>query len=243
MTFVHIPLIFVHIAGGSVALLAGTAALWFRKGGRNHVAAGTLFFAAMLVLSITGATIAAFIPGRLSVVSGILTGYLVATSWAAARRRDGRTGNFEIIALLVAGGCAGADLTFGLQALISSTGHLEGFPAAAYFAFAAVAGLAAGLDINFILRRTASPAQRIARHLWRVCTALFIASASFFLGQQKVMPAFMQGSPILILPAVAPLVLMAFWLARVQFPNVVKRIAPRARKLSDHFGDRELGSS
>ncbi len=58
---------------------------------------------------------------------------------------------------------------------------------------------------------------RIARHLWRMCAALFIATGSFFLGQQKVMPEWMQGSPLLFVPALAPLVLMIFWLIRIRF--------------------------
>lgn len=46
--------------------------------------------------------------------------------------------------------------------------------------------------------------------------ALTIASGSFFLGQQRVMPAFMQGSPWLFVPVIAPLLLMVFWLIRIR---------------------------
>jgi hypothetical protein len=52
--------------------------------------------------------------------------------------------------------------------------------------------------------------------------ALFIASASFFLGQPKVFPAPLRGSPILVALALAPLVLMIFWLLRVRFTNRFK---------------------
>jgi drug/metabolite transporter (DMT)-like permease len=45
-----------------------------------------------------------------------------------------------------------------------------------------------------------------------MCLGLFIATGSFFIGQQKDMPAFMQGSPILLLLGFAPLIAMAFWL-------------------------------
>jgi hypothetical protein len=78
---------------------------------------------------------------------------------------------------------------------------------------------AAAGDLRLILRGGISGVQRIARHLWRMCFALFFASAFFFLGQQKVMPAFMHGSPLLFVPAIAPLVLMIFWLFRVRFAN------------------------
>jgi hypothetical protein len=49
-----------------------------------------------------------------------------------------------------------------------------------------------------------------------MCFALFFATAFFFLGQQKVMPVFVRGSPILFVPALAPLVSMTFWLARIR---------------------------
>ena len=57
------------------------------------------------------------------------------------------------------------------------------------FALAGVCLLAGLLDLNAILRAKLTPAQRIARHLWRMCFAFFIATGSFFLGQQDVLPA------------------------------------------------------
>ena len=58
------PLVLIHIAGGSAALLAGAAALLLRKGGRLHARAGTVFFVSMLVLAGTGTWIAALAPER-----------------------------------------------------------------------------------------------------------------------------------------------------------------------------------
>src|SRR5688500_15162782 len=97
------PLIPIHITGGAVALLAGAAALFIaRKGTPLHARAGNAFFAAMLVLGGTGAVIAALKPERGTIVIGLLTCYLVATSWATARRRDGMAGRFELGGLAVA---------------------------------------------------------------------------------------------------------------------------------------------
>ena len=50
-----------------------------------------------------------------------------------------------------------------------------------------------------------------------MCFGLFIATGSFFLGQQKVMPEWMRGSPLLFVPVVLVLGLMVFWLLRVRF--------------------------
>ena len=49
-----------------------------------------------------------------------------------------------------------------------------------------------------------------------MCAALTIASGSFFLGLQRIMPAFMRGSPWLFVPVIGPLLLMVFWLIRVR---------------------------
>ena len=50
--------------------------------------------------------------------------------------------------------------------------------------------------------------KRIRRHLWRMCFGLFIATGSFFLGQQQVFPAVLRGSPLLIVLAILPLVFL-----------------------------------
>jgi hypothetical protein len=95
-----------------------------------------------------------------------------------------------------------------------------------YFVFASFAAFAIAADFKVILHGGISGAQRIARHLWRMCFALFFAAAFFFLGQQGSMPRFMHGSPLLFIPALAPLVLMFFWLFRVRFTNWFKSRSP-----------------
>ena len=73
--------------------------------------------------------------------------------------------------------------------------------------------------------------ERIARHLWHMCFALYIAAGSFFLGQQKVLPAFLRGSPILFVPVILPLLLMIFWLVRVRVTKAYKRKASSYRPI------------
>ena len=220
------PLTLIHVAFGSMALLSGAAALSLRKGSRLHAKAGTLFFAAMLVMTATGSIMAALRPERGTAVIGILTFYLVATSWAAARSRDGRAGRFELAALLVVIACGIAMLSFGVQASASPNGLLDSLPAAAHYPFAALAALAAALDLNFILRGTVSGVQRIARHLWRMCAALLIAALSFFLGQQDEFPAAWRGAFVWYLPGLATFAAMAFWIVRVRFSKAFAWAAP-----------------
>jgi uncharacterized membrane protein len=218
------PLIWMHVAAGTAALLAGAAALAARKGGPLHMRAGTTFFAAMLVMAPTGALVAALVPERGTAVIGIITTYLVATSWMTARRRDGRTGAFEIGAFLVAAACAAAMAAFGWMASQSPSGLLDSLPAGAHYPFAVVAALAAGLDLAYIRRGRSSGAQRIRRHLWRMCAALLIAAMSFFLGQQDEFPQAWRGSPMWFAPPVAVFAAMIFWLVRLRFPRAFNRV-------------------
>ena len=220
------PVMIVHIAAGSTALLSGAAALTVRKGGRLHARIGTLFFAAMLAMTATGALIAALKPERATAVIGIITCYLVATSWWTARQRDGRAGRFELAALAVILACLAAELGFGLVAVNSPRGRIDLLPWQPMFVFAGLSALAAALDLNFILRRQLSGAQRLGRHLWRMCTALLIATTSFFQGQQDIFPAAVRGMTIWYLPALAVLAAMLFWIFRVRLGRSWRRWPP-----------------
>ena len=111
---------------------------------------------------------------------------------------------------------------------------LGGQPVQALYLATAVAALAAALDLNMILRGGLSGAARVARHLWRMCVALFIATGSFFLGQQQVFPAALRGSPILLLLALAPLAVMIFWLLRVRLGGRTRVTAEAAPLQAAH---------
>jgi uncharacterized membrane protein len=222
--------ILIHVAGGTVGLCSGAVAMIFRKGRPVHRKAGNIFFVSMLVLALSGSLIAMGLTGtgsdRGTVVIGLLTAYLVTTAWGAARRRVGGTGRLELVALAVGVGCALAMFGFGLQAMNSPNGQVDSLPTPVFFAFGSIAALGAALDLNFILRRRAMRAQRIGRHLWRMCTALLIAAASFFLGQQDEFPAAWRGAPIWYLPPLLTLLSMIFWIVRVRFSKAFGRVAP-----------------
>jgi len=79
-----------------------------------------------------------------------------------------------------------------------------------------VAVLAVTGDIRMLVRGGISGTARIARHLWRMCFAFFIAAASIFLARPHLFPVFMRRSGILFLLSFLPLILMVFWLIRVR---------------------------
>ena len=73
-----------------------------------------------------------------------------------------------------------------------------------------------------LVRGGVSGTQRIARHLWRMCFALFIAAASIFLARQHLFPDLLRRTGVLVFLSVLPLLLMIFWLIRVRFKNAFK---------------------
>jgi hypothetical protein len=106
-------------------------------------------------------------------------------------------------------------LTLGAAAVRSATGKLNGIPPPVYFMFATIALLAALGDLRVMRSWGTQGGFRIKRHLWRMCFALFIATASFFLGPSQRLPAFLRHSPLRPVPVLLVLLVMLFWLARV----------------------------
>lgn len=228
-------ILFLHIAGGSVALIAGAAALALRKGSPRHALAGMIFFGSMLVMAGIGAVVAPFLesprgdPRWFDSLAGTFTLYMVATGWMTVRRKAGTTGPFEIAAFLFAVLAAGAAARLAVVASGMPGGTLGGYGAEGFGFAAGLFALAAALDLKVILSGGVSGVPRIARHLWRLCVGLFIAAGSFFLGQQKVMPEFVQGSQLLVIPPFAVLALMTFWLFRLRFARLTGRFTGARR--------------
>ena len=91
--------------------------------------------------------------------------------------------------------------------------------------------LAALGDLRWWWRGTLTPRQRIARHLWRMCIAFFIATGSFFLGQMDVLPVALRHLPTLLVLAFCPLIFLAYASLRHRmsgYPLVRKRSASAA---------------
>ena len=212
------PLVLLHISAGITGLLAGAAAMALRKGSPRHGMAGRVFAIAMLTMSGSGAYLALMKSQLGNVLGGVITFYLVATSWSAATRgdNDGETKLLDWAALLVAAVFEGVVLTFGFEALYSPTGLKEGYPPPLYFVWGFVVLLCIVGDVRMLARDGIFGTQRVARHLWRMSFALFIAAGSFFLGQQKVFPVALRGLKIWFVPPALALLLMTFWLIRVR---------------------------
>jgi uncharacterized membrane protein len=223
------PLLPIHIAGGCTAIVSGAVAMSFRKGSGRHSLAGKVFAIAMLAMAGSGVVMAVMKNQATSVLGGMLALYLVSTAWATAKRGDGETGVFDRVALVAALVVGAFEVDFGFAAVNSPTGLKNGYPATIYFVFAAVFLLSAAGDIRMLRSGGLFGTKRIVRHLWRMCFAFFVATASFFLGQQKVFPVAWRGSGVWFVPAFLPLALLVFWLLRVRLTGKFKGIRPETQ--------------
>ena len=219
------PILLLHIVAGTLGMLSGFVAVFLRKGSRQHGLAGNVFVIAMLCLSSSGVFLAIMKHQPGNILGGALTFYLVATAWITARRRDGEPGIFDWGAFLFVIGLAVVEITLGSEAAMSATGMKYDYPPGPYFFLGSVAVLAAAGDVRMLVRRGISGSHRIARHLWRMCFALFIAAGSIFLARQQLFPELLRRTGVLLFLSFLPLILMIFWMARIRFANAYKRIS------------------
>ena len=216
----RLPLVVVHVTAGVLAMLAGASAIFFRKGSQGHRWAGTVFVICMLSVSAIGSYLG-FIKGEMdNFTGGIFAFYLVATAWATARQRENEIWKLNWCAPPIALAFAAANFVWGVEVAGGHTAVKNQSPAGAYFFFGTLALLSAAGDVRMLLRGGLSGTQRLVRHLWRMCFGWFIATISFFLGQQRVFPAPLRGSFVLVAMAFLPLLFLIFWFMRVRLTNV-----------------------
>ena len=218
------PILAIHISGGMVGMLSGTAALIFRKGSPRHALAGKVFVASMLTMAAGAVYLAVLKHQNDNIGGGILTFYLILTAWLTAKRGDGQTSKFDWAVLLVPLALGIGTWIHGVQMV--RAGSREGaLPVGMTFFMGSMLLLAAAGDLRMLLRGGVFGLQRIVRHLWRMCFGLFIATGSFFLGQgSKMFPSVFHDSPLLFIPAFLPLLLLVFWVFRVRFTSAYKKM-------------------
>ncbi|HJQ10835.1 MAG TPA: hypothetical protein VJ840_07360 [Gemmatimonadaceae bacterium] len=215
----------MHIVAGLVSLASGFVALYTRKGARVHRVSGIVFVYAMLVMAACGATMAVMRSQPANIAGGTITLYLVTTGLLTLRARDDTSRAIDAATMLVAFAISVFSLTVAINAVNSPTGRINGVPPHPMFVFAIVAFLAALGDGRTMIVGGLRGARRIARHLWRMCFAMFVATGSFFLGQAKVFPKPIRIIPLLAAPVLLVIVTMLYWMVRVPFTKWYRRRA------------------
>lgn len=215
---VFAPLLVAHIAMGAAALVSGLVAMASRKGATGlHERSGQIYFGTMIGMAASAVLLTSWEPDRLSMTAGIWTIYLVLTSWSAARSKQGVAGPIEKASLPLALLATALFLDGGIAAYRAPYGNFQGMSHVGFWVFGGLAALSVIFDLHLFWRGKLNPRQRVARHLWRMVAAYFLAATSLFLGQQDDVFPFMQGSPILLLPSLATLAYLAYWAVRVRF--------------------------
>jgi uncharacterized membrane protein len=197
----------VHYVAGLLALLAGFVALYAPKGGRLHRRSGRLFAGAMAVMLGIAAFLAFFVVDRPeNGIGALFTIYLVVTSLLTVTRRVDES-------RALTAGLAAAAVALGLAGVLGAArGDGATAPGSLLLGIAALA--CARSDFRLLRAGSIAGAPRLRRHLWRMTLALWIGTASFFLGQAKVLPEPVRHFGLLSIPVLAVLFTLFYWLRR-----------------------------
>src|SRR3954464_5975313 len=214
----------IHIAAGGLAIVLGAVALVAKKGGTIHRRSGLMFVYAMLVMG-TSASMLALRNGLSdgNVMAALLTLYFVVTALTTVRPASPGTRRINAAALTFALGLALAAVVGGRNAFTSTAVSPGGVPfrtiGVMSFVLATVLLVAAIGDARIMRLGMPRGGPRLARHLWGMCFALFIAAGSFFSIRQRVasiLPQPFTTGPMRALPIVLLFGAMFYWLWRVR---------------------------
>lgn len=207
----------VHFAAGLVSIAAGSIALAVAKGGRLHKQSGVVFTWAMIVLGLTAAGIGVYENRPGQVFGGLLAAYLVFTAMTTVKPLPGIGQRVNVALMVLAFGYGAASVYGGVTEWLDPTVRVIGRPRVVPpLVIGSVMLLAAIGDLRAVRSGGLRGSRRLARHLWRMCFALFVATGSFFLGQMKFVPEPVRIVPLLLVLGFAPIVFLFYWMWRVR---------------------------
>jgi uncharacterized membrane protein len=205
-----------HVAMGVAALSAGLIAIAARKGGTWHRRAGLVFVYTMIANGVTAAVISAY-EGE-SIGGGVLTVYLVFTAFTTVRPLPALGKGVDLALMALAFTFAAGTYVGAVTALGRPGNQLNGVPAGMLLFLGTIVLLAAIGDFRMFRAGGIHGTRRLARHLWRMCFGLFIASGSFAaqLVTMRYMPPQLRSVPVILLLGGGPLVVLLYWMWRVR---------------------------
>ena len=210
----------VHIVAGGLAIVLGALALLASKGETLHRRSGLLFVYAMLTMGIGGSLLALRQSlTNANVLGGFMSAYFVLTALTTVRPVTAWTRRLNVAALGVAVALALFEIVTGFKALAAPRRAINGVPFFMLFFLATITSLAAAGDVRVMRSGPLRGGPRLARHLWRMCFALFIAAGSFFSIRARVariLPEPFTTAGMRALPVALIFVTMFYWLWRVR---------------------------
>ena len=206
-----------HATAGTVALVSGCVAIATRKGAPWHRRSGRVFVVAMLAMGLTAVGISVY-ERKTDIGSGALAAYLVFTGWTSISPLAGAGRRVDVALMLLAGILAAGGFAEAFTVLGLPGRQREGVPAGMHFFLSTIILLAAIGDARMIRGGSLQGARRLARHLWRMCFGLFIATGSFIaqLVRMTFMPSWTRSLTVILILAAGPLVVLLYWMWRVR---------------------------
>jgi uncharacterized membrane protein len=209
----------IHIIAAGLGLLSGAVALAAAKGRLVHRKSGIVFVYAIVAMCATAVVSATVKSQPVNVMAALMTTYLVLTGWWTVRPPSDGSRRRDLGLMLMALTLGLATFTAGLVSVAMFGGRLAGLPAFPFFLFG-VLGISGGIGDWKVIRAGALRGKaRLARHLWRMCMALFITAASFFSIRARVatiFPAPLTTGIARLVPVLLVLIVMFYWLWRIR---------------------------
>ena len=214
----------IHVAAGGLAIILGAVALSVKKGGSIHRRSGLLFVYAMLVMGVSASILSLLEGGAVgNVFAGVLTAYLVGTALTTVRPVSSWTRRINAAALTVAAILAVGCVLSGVRVINTPGRDSNGVPfrtaGAMSLIVAAMLLMAVVGDVRIMRFGMPRGGPRLARHLWRMCFALFIAAGSFVSDRErvaKILPEPFTTGQMRLLPIVLLFGTMFYWLWRLR---------------------------
>ena len=219
-------ILLLHILGGLTGVFSGFATLVLRKGSTPHRNIGRLFVVSMLVMGFSGAYRATFVHLQpINAVAGLFVAYLVASSALTVRQPTARIDRWEFLVMLIGVATAVGSLYLAHRAAQETLSNADG-SATGFVVFSVLLTLGVAGDISVLLRGGVTGAQRLIRHLWRACFALFMAASSLFLATpSRILPRSIADTPVRWVLPLAITAMFLYWLIRTL------RMAVRERRM------------
>jgi uncharacterized membrane protein len=223
----RLPLL-VHVLAGALALLSGYVALSVAKGAALHRKTGMLFVYVMVVMSMTGLLISAAggIAPAINIPTALLTFYLVITGMTSVGANRGWSRRIDVAAMVMAFAIGAGCLALAVIS-IANGGAQAGlaYPLVLFGMAAVVGGIG---DRRVILDGALKGSQRLRRHLWRMCFALFLSSIAFYLGPNRL-PEALRIPALRPAAVLVPIAAIVYWNWRLRPHQLTRTTVPPER--------------
>lgn len=210
-----LSILLFHIFSGAIALLAGYAVTFIKKGQVAHKYLGRTYVVAMLSLGLSGTYIAIFREVPLSILNGLVLCYLVLSSLNTVWQPPESINYFDKLLFIFVTFIIIGFVWYGYQSSHAAGGKLGGFGIEAYAVFGSVMVCFWIGDYRNLKQGGSRGKSRLIRHLWRMYFPLIMSTAAFFLGQARHLPEVIQRIELLLVPVMFVVFAALFWVVKV----------------------------